>query len=144
MFDIYQNRFSDRFEQFDQPFDWFDLELKHVFGVDVFSEKFPKGKGYKIYEHELADVLLLKLEKIRECSAKAIHEFLNHKGFKLVHANRARDKKYYPIYRKFVNSIVLPEEYNELQYASSHVRHFYSEDEINAFKKTRRSTQKSC
>ena len=124
------------FEKFDHdaPIVFFDREFKGVFGIDVFSSEFPKVKGYKIYEEEHADVLLIKLENLNECAHDAFKEFLNIDGFNLIRANIASEKAYYPIYRKFLDSIVIPDSYIDQMYTSKYAQHFYSEKEINKFK----------
>ncbi len=61
-------RFLNDDELRDQPSTWYDSQLKTVFGIDVFSSDFPTSKGYKIYESEHADVLLIRLESLNECS----------------------------------------------------------------------------
>jgi hypothetical protein len=114
--------------------DWFDVELKSVFGVDVFSSAFPTTKGYKIYGGPQADVLLLRLENINECANEAFTEFLNVEQFKLVKANVASEKKYYEAYQQFAASVILPDTYLNQVYASKYAQHFYSAEEINAFK----------
>ena len=113
---------------------WFDLELKPVFGIDVFSSSFPTSKGYKIYRGKHAHVLLLRLESLSKCAQDAFKEFLNIEQFILMETNISREKEYYTAYKEFVDSVVLPDWYIEEIYTLKYVQHFYSEEEINAFK----------
>jgi hypothetical protein len=113
---------------------WFDLELKPVFGIDVFSSDFPTSKGYKVYEGENAQVLVLKLENLNKCAQDAFKEFLNIDQFTLIEANISRGKAYYVAYEEFLDAVVLPAFYIEEIYTLKYVQHFYSEEEINAFK----------
>ncbi len=122
-------------EHCSMPFSWFDTELKNVFDIDVFLYKFPKLKGYKIYENNCADVLLLKLENIKECAIYAFKEFLDIEKFSLVKKNLAYEKYYHEAYEMFLNNIHLPEDYLDKFYSSYQVRHFYTSDEIGNFKK---------
>jgi len=118
----------------DTPLVFFDRELKDTFGIDVYSSAFPKSKGYKIYEEERADVLLIRLENLDECAQDAFKEFLGIDGFTLTNKNVAGDKPYRALYQRFLDSIVLPDSYLDRMYTSKYARHFYSEEEINKFK----------
>lgn len=118
----------------DRPLVFFDEELKGVFGIDVFSSEFPTSRGYKIYEGERADVLLIRLEDLDDCARDAFREFLNIEGFTLIDKNVGSAKVYAPLYKKLKKSIVLPDAYVERMYRSKYMRHFYSEKEITRFR----------
>lgn len=128
-----KKRFIDEYPH-EHPLTWFDRELKLVFGIDVFADSFPKSIGYKIYEGDSADVLLLKLESLDRCLSDAFKDFLNIDNFFLPKANTAREKVYSTLYKKFVANIQLPESYLKKMYNSKYIQHFYSESEINSFK----------
>ncbi len=113
---------------------WFDLELKSVFGIDVFASNFSTVKGYKIYRSERAEVLLLRLENISECAQEAFREFLGVEQFRLVEKNISSKKDYYAAYKWFTEMVILPEDYINTIYALKYAQHFYSAEEINAFK----------
>jgi len=118
----------------DRPLQFFDEEIRAVFGIDVFSSEFPIARGYNIYEGERADVLLIRLEDLNDCAADAFKGFLNIDGFTLLDTNVGSQKGYAPIYTKFKDSIALPESYLERMYTSKYARHFYSEEEIARFR----------
>jgi hypothetical protein len=113
---------------------FFDQELKGVLGIDVFAFKFPISKGYAIYKEEHADVLLIRVEDLSTCAPDAFKEFMDIDGLTLVNTNVGSAKAYAPIYKKFKNSIVLPESYVDRMYTSKYMRHFYSEEEIARFR----------
>ncbi|MFX0091921.1 MAG: putative capsular polysaccharide synthesis family protein [Candidatus Hodarchaeota archaeon] len=121
----------------DASSDWFDLELKKVFRFDVYGEPFSKTQGYKIYKGNgnHPDILLLKLEKLNECAQEAFKEFLGIKGFRLTNWNLASQRFYYLVYQEFFSSKVLPRSYIEKMYASRSAQHFYTEEELNNFRK---------
>ncbi len=52
----------------DTPLEFFDQELKAVFGVDVYDRDFPKSSGYQIINDKIADVLLIRLEDLNRCA----------------------------------------------------------------------------
>jgi hypothetical protein len=119
----------------EHPLTWFDEEMKSVFDIDVYSSDFPKNKGYKIYKNRQVSLLVLKLEKMSECSARAFEEFLNIKNFKLVNANIAKTKRYAGIYKQFKESIEFPLSYIDKMYNSKFAQHFYTKEELDMFKK---------
>ena len=59
---------------------------------------------------------------------------MNIDEFTLVKSNIGDDKAYHGLYRGFLEFIVLPDSYIDKMYTSKYVRHFYSEEEIEAFK----------
>jgi hypothetical protein len=122
------------------PLKWFDLELKPLFGIDVFSEPFPKEQGYCIYKSQKAVLLVLRLESLEECVGEAFNEFLGIKDFRLVPFNTAEQKikipgtKYYALYEDFKREIHLSPAYLDKMYSSKLVKHFYTEEEIESFR----------
>lgn len=126
--------FLKKFDNHDKPLTWLDLELKPVFGIDVFSSEFPRSKGYKIYEAENVDLLLLRLENLNQCACEAFKEFLDVSELNLIRANTGGNKDYGDIYRNFLDSVSLPDSYVNKMYTSKYMRHFYSQEEIEAFK----------
>jgi hypothetical protein len=118
----------------DTPLVFFDQQLRSVLSVDVYSSEFPISKGYQIYDGEIADVLVIRLENLSDCAAGALKEFLGIGEFTLINDNVASEKPCAPLYRKFKESITLPESYVDEMYNSKYMRHFYSEEEITSFK----------
>lgn len=126
--------FLNEFDQHEIPLTWYDTELKAVFGIDVFASDFPKARGYKIYAGEKADVLLLRLESLKDCASEAFKAFLNIDDFTPARVNVGGQKGYSAVYRQFLDSAVLPDSYVHKMYTSRYARHFYSQEEINTFK----------
>ena len=128
----------ERFGKFDESEDyvctWFDRELKTTFGIDIFQHKFNPTKGYEIYRTGTADILLIRLEELNRVAGEAIKEFLGIASFSLVPSNRAVDKDIYPLYRKVLDCFRLPNEILDRVYGSRFAKHFYSPEEISAFR----------
>ena len=118
------------------PLEFFDNELNKVFKVDVYANKFPKLKGYKIYSNLGADVLLIRVEDLNKVAKQAIKEFLEIDDFTLMDVNVSAEKKYAPLYKKFKANIYLPDGYLDKLYGSKYMQHFYSIEEINNFRST--------
>ncbi len=119
----------------DVPDTWFDMEVKALYGVDVFAEPFDPARGYTIYRNKFADVLLIKLEHLNQCAAEAIHEFLGIEDFQLEESNVADDKEYAAIYQAFRKQVALPESYLDRMYISRMASRFYSPEEIADFRR---------
>lgn len=133
--------FLNRINGYNKSLTWFERELNPVFGIDIYSKDFPKSKGYEIYEAESANVLIIRLENLNERASDAFKTFLNINEFTLLESNTGNNKGYSNIYQKFLKHIVLPENYINEIYSSNYVRHFYSEEEIEALnKKWRKQT----
>lgn len=118
----------------DRPLRYFDDEIKSVFGIDVFQSAFPRDAGYKIYPGANADLLLMRLENLNQCAAEAFKAFLDIDSFTLIHANVASDKVYAPLYKELKSAISLPDAYLDKMYDAKFTRHFYSDEEIHAFR----------
>lgn len=116
---------------------WFDNELNREFGIDVFDEPFTRRdreRGYKTYESPKADALLIRLEDLDRCASTAFQEFLDVDGITIVDANRSQGKPYYESYRRFTREVELPRTYVDRMLGISFASHFYSPEEIQAFR----------
>lgn len=123
-----------QFKLHERPLIWLDHELKHNFGIDVYSREFPKEKGYSIYRAGNTEAMVLKLEKLGEAAPEAFKEFLGIESFGLVPANIGRQKNTADLYGRFLNSIKLPPAYLDTMYNSRFAGHFYSQAELNRFR----------
>jgi hypothetical protein len=127
-------RFLDHYPH-DVPETWFDMEVRPLYGVDVFAAPFDRDRGFAIYHSDFADVLVLKLEELNQCAAAAFHDFLGLDDFQLVESNKAEDKSYADVYKAFRKQTKLPESYLDRMYDSRMARHFYTEEEIAALRR---------
>ena len=119
----------------DRPLNYFDDEINYVLGIDVFESVFPVDKGYMLYKSNNADMLLVRLGDLNRCAKTAFKEFLDIDDFTLIQANVANEKVYAPLYKEFKSKIHFPENYINQMYDSRYMRHFYSDEEINGFRK---------
>ena len=116
------------------PLTWFDNELNQVFDIDIFSQRFPVNQGYNIYETPTADILVMKLEDLKNCASNAVNQFLGLKHFKLKSGNVAEDKEYSSLYSQFLERVKLPDDYLDKVYQSRVCKHFYTDDELAEFR----------
>jgi len=119
----------------DYALEWFDKEMRSVFNVDIYSYVFSKEKGYLIIEEAEIRLLLLRLEGLDDICSEAVSTFLKLPSFKLELHNSSGEKLYGKIYGYFVAQIRLPEGYMTRVYDSKLSRYFYSDIEIQDFKK---------
>lgn len=120
---------------------WFDVEMKPSFAIDVFASDFPKEDGYKIYHEPHAELLLMRLEDVDRCAPVAFREFLNMNDFQIVKKNEAKAKKYYQLYKKFKAEAVFPRHYIDAVYGSKYASHFYSDAELDGFRQRLRVSE---
>ena len=106
-----------------------------VLGIDVYRREFPKDSGYQIIKGKNCEILILKLEMLKNCYRQAFHEFLNIDDFKLITANTAAQKAYYPVYKNFLKEVNMPRQYVDKIYGTKYMRHFYSHKEIESLSK---------
>ncbi len=131
---------QDLIEQFlkdyshDVPLEWFDREIKGVFGVDVYLHAFPSESGYCVIKEANLHLLIMKAEASDETKIKAITQFLGIEGFVLVRENVGAEKQYKNAYLRFKELIRVPADYIEKMYSSRYARHFYSDDELKKFR----------
>jgi len=128
-----KNEHSDLINRFGDEFDWFDNEIKAVFGVDVFSHPFNKEIGYSIIKHKNFDVLVIKLEKLNNLES-IIGDFIGLPCFKLMNANEGEQKLYNNIYKNLKDKLNLPNEILDYYYKNkTRINNFYSDEEISEF-----------
>jgi hypothetical protein len=114
--------------------DWFDREVRDVFGVDVFDRPYPTDGLGCVYSCDAGSLLVLRTEDLASRGAQALGAFLGTEPIGLKHLNRTTDRSYARTYRRFMAELRLPPEYLDRMYGSKLTRHFYTQDEISAFR----------
>jgi hypothetical protein len=107
---------------------WFDLELKSFFGLDVYQTSFPQSVGYATFETPFARVLVYRLENF-ESLLWALSQFLRWQIPELVSSNVSQSKDYARQYRFVKQHLRLPADFVSGLYESRLMRHFYSDEE---------------
>jgi hypothetical protein len=117
--------------------DWFDNELKRTLNFDVYTRKFDKKKGFSFYSpsKDAPDVLVVKLEKLKECYTDALGKIFDEVDIPLGHARTAGQKANYRYYQHIKNSVKLPEKLLDEIYGSKYTRHFYTDEEIRGYRR---------
>lgn len=125
------------FRHFDHvtSLEFFDAEMKAVFREDIYANPFPRDKGYAIFSNDLADILVLRLESLKECAVPALEEFLNLHDVTIRSSNVGEQKQYSRLYTAFKEQIKFPGDYLDRIYGSRMARHFYSDKELEKFRR---------
>lgn len=119
---------------FDYVNQWFDRELKTVFGIDVFAEPFPVDTGFALYRQDRAEALVIRLEDLSTTGPQAIGAFLGLGGrLEIKKANVREDTDEADRYREVRERVRLSDELCQRIYQGRLVRHFYNQEMMDAF-----------
>jgi len=119
---------------------WFDEELAAVFDLDIFAAPFPSGGGAQLLSAAGVEALVYRAEDMTPGGAtgqalqNAAKAFLEAPDFAWPQVNTAATRRSWPLYRETQESFRLPAASFDEIYDASAVKHFYSADEIAAFK----------
>lgn len=116
-------------------FEWFNIEIKQIFGIDVYQYDFDKDRGCQIIKQDNVELLLIKLENLDNCQ-DIIGRFVGVENFNLVKTNVGRDKLYRFAYEELKNTIDIPESILDFYYENNKAMdHFYTKREKERFRK---------
>lgn len=127
-------RFESRFPGQVQCMRWFDEELRRVFDVDPFAVPFDRARGFQQYRGPLADVLLIRTDRLNEAGPRALGTFLGLKNVRLRRRNSGLGGLHGRRYAEMLEGITLPRDYVDNVYESAHVRHFFTARELEAMR----------
>ncbi len=115
--------------------EWFDKQVKNVFGFDVFATPFDIDRGYKIYQPETSrfSFMIVRLEDLDRIGPQAFNKFLKIRRFQIINQNIGEQKPYSKLYKEF-KSVPLPVEYLDIAYNTPYAQHFYTAQEIETFR----------
>lgn len=119
--------------KYGQMFEWFDFELKKVFGIDIYDYPFDKEKGITIIKKDNIEIFLYKLEQLNN-NEKELGKFIGNSKFTLLNDNVGNEKKYKYLYEEFLQNLKISKNYFEIYYLNNEkMKHFYTEKEISIF-----------
>lgn len=110
--------------------EWFDIQLKEPFGIDVYATPFPKGRGYAYYERDNIRLVVMRYEDLNHCIGTVMREFLGLSDFEFKRANVGDDKAYGELYRQVRELVRLPPERVQQLHSTRYARHFYTPQEL--------------
>jgi hypothetical protein len=114
-------------------FTWFDREIKSTLNVDVMSGSFDPYEGYGVCQGTRATVLVVKLERLSGLLPTVVSKFVG-TSLEDTRANVGRDRGRRDSYAQVKRSLQLPASVCTRIYNHDWVRHFYTKEEISAFK----------
>ncbi len=111
--------------------DWFDIELKTVFGIDVYEHPFDWQAGYQIIQVDGVRVLVYRVEDLNRIFAPAMQQLLEiDDAIGLVSSNIGAEKPYREDYEAVRRNLRLPSSLCDAIYGGRAVRHFYQEEYV--------------
>ena len=115
--------------------EWFDRELKEVFGIDVYSEPFSVDSGFVVYRRKNVEALIIRTESLSEEGPEAISEFLKLDGplvLKQINVREVSEEA--AVYKRVLEEFRLNRATCREIYANNKsVKHFYSKSMIEEF-----------
>lgn len=114
--------------------EWFEREVRDVFGIDVFSEPFPRESGMATFRGEKCELLVVRTEDLETTGARAISSFLGVPLLRFERRNETADEPCGEAYSQFIERARLPDAWLDVLYGSRLARHFYDDAEIAAFR----------
>ncbi len=130
---VLKQRFLEDFEH-SQPLNWFDLEMKRYFDLDVYSHDFPP-EGYCEIVKERVRLLVFRVELNDQVKIDCMSKFLGIEPFPLTKVNVGSCKSYQDLYRKFLQEVKLPVAYVDAMCESKYFRHFYPDEFIDSVRR---------
>ena len=107
---------------------WFDRELRAMFGIDVFAAPFPKEQGWTVLCNERARVLVLRMEDLDRTLGPALAEFLGlDEEPNTASGNVRSERPEGNDYRDVLAALRFPRHICERIYNHRFSRHFYSD-----------------
>ncbi|WP_033959550.1 putative capsular polysaccharide synthesis family protein [Psychroserpens jangbogonensis] len=116
--------------------DWFDLEIKGNFGIDVFAQKFDYDNKYVISQNNHNHLLLLKMEDLDSVFPVAIKDLLSLDAPMQLQKSNVSDNKFYAsTYNNIKNNIKLDQKAISQIVNSDFFQNFYLQDKSKVIDK---------
>lgn len=119
---------------------WFDMEVRQMFGIDVFDTPFDHEHKRLHVSRGNVDLMVLRLEDLDATLPANLAWFLGvpEENIRSTYASSRHPEKIAPaydrdIYRRIVRQVRVPRSRSKPVYESRFARHFYTADEIDRF-----------
>jgi hypothetical protein len=109
--------------------DWFDDEIKAVFGIDVFQYPFDREKGYCVIEQGNVEIFLYRLESSKKLG-RALGAFLGAENIDMLACHESEKEEYRFVYEQLKGELHIPDKLMSQYYDNEKMKHFYTEEEI--------------
>lgn len=133
MLGVLEAAFEQDLKRLDRPgWDWFERELRPLLGCSVYEFPFDRAAGIGRAEAPHARLLMTRAESLDQAS-EGLSELFG-QPILLQAKNVASTKEYGGMYQAVLHQFRPPLEYLDKVYATRQVEHFYSPDDIEAFR----------
>lgn len=107
------------------PLIWFDLELKEMFGFDIYSRDFTQRHTGLLF-----DILVLKTEDLSTTKTKELLEqFTGVDNIEVTRYNATQERPgLNTLHEKFKEQVIFPEAYLDFMYDSKYARYFFTQN----------------
>ena len=126
--EFYSNKFS--YMTGDYVINWFDLEMKPVFNIDVFDYPFDTTKGYSIVAKDNVELLTIRLEDLNKVFPECINDFLGIREIKMIKDNIGNTRHYSKHMQFLKDNLSVFKHVANHFFSSKFTRHFYASDEM--------------
>jgi hypothetical protein len=113
---------------------WFDHEIAAGVGVDVYSQPFDHARKSLVIETDRVKMLILRKEDSQHEKERNLEDFLQVSGLHLGFSNTSESKPIAPLWKTMKSSAKISSILADIVYNSQLVRHFYTPEEITAFR----------
>lgn len=112
------------------PGQWFERELKSVFGIDVMAVPYDFEQGYKKIRSGPVDVLVIRMEDLDRSLRKGMADVydLSNCDFPVERSNVRKSKAYANLLSKVKERLSIPPSVSEQIWNTDYARHFYGPD----------------
>ncbi len=118
-----------------RPLEWFDAEFAAILGLNVYQHPFDQLRGFQRIKSDQFDVLVLRSETDDETKAQQLAEWVGTRSLRIIQKNIGETKSYAAVYREFLRSIRLPDDYVATMMDHQFTRHFFMPEAIAAMRK---------
>jgi Putative capsular polysaccharide synthesis protein len=117
------------------PTGWFDRELLHTAGMDIYKTPFDHSKSALRLSEAPFELLVLRAEDADNKKSAALNELLGRSDIVIEKHNVSRRKKYARLYSAFMDGLSFETEFLSAQYDTPFCHHFYTDEELDSFRK---------
>ena len=112
------------------PGEWFERELKSVFGVDVFAVPYDFEQGYVTLQRGPVDVLVIRMEDLNRSLERGIADLfgLEEEEIQMRRSNIGKEKRYADLLDEVKERFRLSKDVGARIWSTDYVQHFYGPD----------------
>ena len=112
------------------PGQWFERELKSVFGIDVMAVPYDFEQGYVKIQSGPVDVLIIRMEDLNRSLGAGLADLygLDHEDIQMKRSNVGGNKEYANLLAEVKDQLTIPPSVSDRVWSTDYARHFYGPD----------------